>query len=285
MQYLGVISGPGKRSLSPVFQQAALDALQLDLVYEHWPTPPDGLAVRVQTLRSPNVLGANVTIPHKQAIIPLLDETDALAHRVGAVNTVLNQDGRLHGYNTDVEGFLRALREDAAFDPRGRRCVIAGAGGAARAVVVALQEAAASEVTIVNRTLARAEGLLAELNAEGDAWLRALPDTPDAWREALEGAGLLVNCTSLGAAGTPEENDSPVAADLISPDLLVYDLVYVPAETSLLRAAQARSARTLGGLPMLIYQGAASFRIWTDRDPPLDTMFKAAQAALAEAAA
>src|SRR3990172_9596478 len=118
---LGVIGDPGKRSLSPVFQQAAIDALGLDITYERWATPPDGLQTRVEGLRAPAVLGANVTIPHKEAILPMMDALDDVARKVGAVNTVVNRDGKLEGHNTDVEGFLRALRQDAGFEPAGRK--------------------------------------------------------------------------------------------------------------------------------------------------------------------
>src|SRR5205807_3931392 len=117
MKYLCVIAAPGKQSLSPVFQQAALDALQLDIVYEAWPTPPDGLPTRIRGMQSADVLGANVTIPHKEAVIPLLDQLEDTAGRTGAVNTIVNHEGKLSGYNTDVEGFLRALSKDGGFEP------------------------------------------------------------------------------------------------------------------------------------------------------------------------
>lgn len=277
-----MITGPDKPSTSPVFQQAAIDALGLDLRYERWPTPPEGLATRVTGLRSPVVLGANVTIPHKEAVMPLLDALDDLVQKIGAVNTVLNDGGRLKGYNTDAEGFLRALRDDAGFSPRGSQAVVAGAGGAARAVVVALAEAGAASVTIVNRTPERAERLLADVRPlSGDTALAALPAGDESWAKAASAADLLINCTSLGSAGA--ERETPVPADVIRPDMLVFDLVYRPAETRLLREARARGARTLGGLPMLIYQGAASFKIWTGRDAPVGVMFDAARKALGAA--
>jgi shikimate dehydrogenase len=280
--YLGVIAEPGKQSLSPVFQQAALDHLKLGHVYQLWPTPPDGLATRVKGLRAPTVLGANVTIPHKEAILPLLDETDDLSRRTGAVNTVLNNGGRLHGHNTDVAGFLRALREEARFDPWGKRAVIAGAGGAARAVAVALIDAEAASVTIVNRSLDRARRLVNDLRrTAGRTALDALPAEPEAWQSAARSCDLLVNCTSVGTAGTPEEKESPVPLDLLHREMLVYDLVYRPATTMLMAAARERGAATIGGLPMLIYQGAESFRIWTGQEAPVDVMFAAAREALA----
>lgn len=287
MMYLGVIGDPGKPSLSPVFQQAAIDALGLDITYERWATPPDGLGTRITSLRAPHVLGANVTIPHKQAVIPMLDEVDHLADRVGAVNTIANHEGRLHGRNTDVEGFLRALREDAEFDPEGKRAVIAGAGGAARAVVVGLVSAGARSVVVINRTYPRASRLVEELGPlSGETELHALPDIFPSWAESMSRADVLVNCTPAGqaaagdAAEVATEEESPVPFDQIRPGILVYDLVYVPAVTPLMKAASAAGARVLGGLPMLIYQGAASFKIWTGREAPVDIMFEAARKAL-----
>ena len=284
MQYAGVISAVGKKSLSPVFQQAAFDHLDIAVKYEHWPTSPDGLVTRVTGLQAPTVLGANVTIPHKEACVPLMDEVHPLVRKVGALNTIHNDEGVLRGYNTDVEGFLRGLAE-AGFDAAGCRAVIAGAGGAARAVVVALAEAGAARVTVVNRTTERAEKLVADLSSlAGGTTLEAAPDYRETWERVAE-ADLLVNCTSLGTAGTPEEDRSPMPPDLIRSQTLVYDLVYRPAQTPLLRDARAAGARTMGGLPMLIYQGAASFKIWTGKDAPIDVMFEAAGKALAAEAA
>ncbi len=283
MMYVGVIGDPGKRSLSPVFQQAAIDALGLDITYERWATPPGGLTTRIEGLRAPSVLGANVTIPHKQSVIPMLDELDGLARNVGAVNTILNREGQLHGYNTDVEGFLRGLRDDAGFDPAGKKALVAGAGGAARAVVVALAGAGARSVVVINRTFPRASRLVEELAPlAGETELHALPDIYPSWAEAMGRADLLVNCTPAGqaTAGDAAEEESPVPFDEIRPGILVYDLVYVPAETPLIKAAKAAGATALGGLPMLIYQGAASLKIWTGREAPVDIMLKAARDAL-----
>jgi shikimate dehydrogenase len=284
LKYLGVVGYPLERSLSPVFQQAALDHLRLEIVYEAWATPEDGLETRVTTLRSPTVLGANVTIPHKETVIPLLDEVDSLASRVGAVNTIVNRDGKLHGHNTDVAGFIRALREDGGFEPEGKRVVVAGAGGAARAVVAGLLEARVASVSVINRTLSRANRLVEDVreSAEGSE-LRALPEMYASWAAVTGSCELLINCTSAGAAGF--EGESPVPVDLIRPVMLVYDLIYHPAETPLMAAARKRGARVLGGLPMLVYQGAASFEMWTGQEAPLDVMLEAANGALKAGAA
>jgi len=280
VKYLGVIGYPLEQSLSPVFQQAALDHLGLDIVYEPWPTTADGLATRLTGLRAPAVVGANVTIPHKQAVIPLLDELDYIAEKVGAVNTIVNLEGRLLGANTDVAGFLGALRFEAGFDAADRRAVVAGAGGAARAVVVALCEVGAKAVTVINRTDSRAAELVADLlPGAGTTKLNALPDDGGSWAAALAECDLLVNCTSVGSAETGEK-DSPVPEGHLRSNMLVYDLIYRPSETPLMRSARARGCRVLGGLPMLVYQGAASFEIWTGREAPIDIMTNAAREAL-----
>jgi len=285
MKYAGVISGADRKSLSPVFQQAAFDALGLDIVYEAWATPAEGLETRMSTLRSPLVLGANVTIPHKEAIIPLLDRMDALAERVGAVNTVVNREGALSGHNTDVDGFLRALKEDGAMDPAGKRVLVAGAGGAARAVVVALAGAGASAITVINRTFSRASRLVDSLSDQaGDTELSALPDIYPSWAASSVRCDLLVNCTPAGSASTPgAEGDSGIPVDILHSGMLVCDLVYLPAETTLMTEAVSRGARALGGLSMLIYQGAASFRLWTGQEAPVTVMFDAAREALGDA--
>ncbi|HUF53932.1 MAG TPA: shikimate dehydrogenase [Dehalococcoidia bacterium] len=281
MQYAGVISAPGKKSLSKVFQQAAFDHLDLAVKYEHWETPADGLETRVTGLRAPSVLGANVTIPYKERCVPLMDILDPLVAKVSALNTIHNVEGVLHGYNTDVAGFLGGLR-DARYEAGGCHAAVAGAGGAARAIVVALTEHGAAAVTVLNRTLERAQRLVTDVREHcGNTELRAMADTRQAWEEASSEAGLLVNCTSLGVAGTPDEERSPVPSDLIRPQMLIYDLVYRPADTRLLRDARAAGAQTMGGLPMLIYQGAASFEIWTGEKAPIDVMRGALEAALA----
>jgi shikimate dehydrogenase len=282
MTYLGVIGHPLKKSLSPVFQQAALDHLNLGIMYEAWSTAPDGLKTRVIGLRAPAIVGANVTIPHKETIVGMLDEVDDLVRTVGAVNTIVNDDGKLRGYNTDVEGAVEALRRDADFDPAGKRVVVAGAGGAARAMVVSLLRAEAASIVVINRTFSRATKLVEDLEVfSNGASLKALPDIYVSWTSAAMGCDLVVNCTSAGSTGTGEESESPVPAEAIHAGALVYDIIYRPFETTLMRTAKERGARVLGGLPMLIYQGAASFKLWTGRDAPVDVMFEAARAALA----
>ncbi len=281
MNSVGVLGYPLRHSISPAFQQAAFDHFGLEVRYEVWETLPDRLAQGLDRLRAVDCLGANVTIPYKETVVAYLNELDAVARRVGAVNTIVRRGDRLHGHNTDVEGFLRALREDGGFEPARCRALLVGAGGAARAVVVALVEGGAASVTIINRTFSRAVRLVDELQSiAGGTRLVALPDTDASWANSGVGCQLLVNCTSVGLAGTSEEGRSPVPVDAIPADALVFDLLYRPRETTLMAAARRRGADVLGGLSMLVYQGAASFRMWTDCEPPVDVMLAAADRAL-----
>lgn len=283
---VGVIGYPLGHSLSPVFQQAALDALGIPARYERWETPPEALGERVSSLRGPEYLGANVTVPYKEQVIPMLDELDEVAAQARAVNTIVNRDGRLLGYNTDVPGFLRALREGAGFEPRRCIALVLGAGGAARAVVLALLRSQAAWVFVTNRTYHRAFRLVEELRPLTQrTHLVSIPMTYAALQQASIGWNLVVNCTTLGMPGTLDANKSPLPAELVPDGCLVFDLVYGPEPTPLLRDAQARGARTLDGLLMLVYQGAESFRLWTGQEPPWDVMFQSAKQALALAAA
>ncbi len=268
---VGIIGHPVGHSLSPAFQQAAFSHSGLDVVYERWETPLTSLPDRVASLRAPEVLGANVTVPHKEHVIPLLDEVGGLAARAGAVNTIVNREGRLFGFNTDGPGFIAALRNEAAFEPAGRSFLLLGAGGAARGIALALLEARAT-VDIWNRTPGRAVALARDLGAPA----RALADPPH-----LASYDCVVNCTTVGMEGGPDPRGLPCPLETAGPALLVVDIVYTPRETPLLRRAAARGLRTLGGLPMLIYQGALAFELWTGIPAPVDVMFRAAENELA----
>ena len=278
---LGIIGHPIGHSISPRFQQAGLDHLAVGHRYLPYDVPPDLIADFVASLRGESALGINVTVPHKEAVMPFLDEIDEWAAEAGAVNTIVNRAGRLVGYNTDGYGFLRALRESAGLDPAGKRALILGAGGSARGVVQALLRAGVAELVIANRTLERAEAL-AELAAN-----RGVPAQPvqlDALQtgDAPEGTELIVNCTSLGMHHGPDEDASPLPASQIPPSSLVYDLVYNPMLTPLLREAHSVQAPTLGGISMLVYQGAASFELWLERPAPVSVMMDAAMSAMRE---
>ena len=278
---LGIIGYPIRHSISPIFQQAALDYHKIGAVYQAWGVAPEGLAAFMEELRSPNALGINVTVPYKEAVIGYLDHVDDWARSAGAVNTIVNLGGRLLGYNTDGLGFLRALKEIGNFDPAGCRALLLGAGGSAKGVALALAGAGASHLTIANRTLSRAEelaGLVRTHNLRADA---IAIDPPDgALAAASYDADLIINCTTLGMLHGQGEAETPLSKERISAKALVYDLVYNPPETPLLREAALAGAASLGGLHMLVYQGAASFELWTGKEAPIDIMWKAAEAAL-----
>lgn len=281
MKRIGLIGQGLKHSISVVFQQAAVDHHGLDVRYETWDTQADELKARMEALRRDDCLGANVTIPFKEAVIPYLDELDEGARRIGAVNTIVRREGRLAGYNTDREGFARAL-DEAGFAPRGAQAVVLGAGGAGRAVAVALVEAQAGTIFVADAVPNRADTLT------GDLKRLTAPGTTITWcywgdgafLRALADCRLLVNCTPVGMKHSDTEGQSPIDAELIPSDCLAFDLVYNPPETPFLAAARSRGARTMSGLRMLVRQGAASFRLWTDLEPPVELMLEAAERAL-----
>jgi len=281
---IGLIGYPLAHSISPAFQQAALDHLRIDARYELWETAQDALGERVAAMRGADCLGANVTVPYKELVIPLLDEIDPLASRIGAVNTIVNRDGRLCGYNTDMTGFARALREEGGFDPSGAHVVLLGAGGAGRAVTMALVQGKAASVAITDVLPERARSLAEDLGGQGETVLRNVAATKEDLASAVAACQLLVNCTPIGMRHSKQEHDLPIAAELIPARALVFDIIYNPLETRLLAEAKRRGARTLGGLSMLVYQGAASFELWTSVQPPVDVMFEAARKALGPAA-
>jgi shikimate dehydrogenase len=269
---VGLIGDPVAHSLSPAIQQAALDALGVDARYELWPTPADELPARVASLRAPNVLGANVTVPHKRAAMGMVDEVSAIARRAGAVNTIVNRGGRLVGDNTDVPGFVAALGE-ACPDASERPALVLGAGGAARAVVLALAGMGVERIAVANRNPEHAHRLAAELTPIP---VRVVAYDDASLAQEVAAARLLVNATSLG--WHRGETPVPLAAlEVLPPDGLVVDLTY--RATDLLEAAGRRGLATLDGLSMLVHQGARALELWTGRPAPLPTMLAAARCA------
>ena len=203
-EFVGLIGYRLKHSISPQFQQAAFDYLGLDIRYEVWETAKNELPEAVEGIRDVSKLGANVTIPYKEAALPLLDDVDSGARRIGAVNTIVNRGDKLIGYNTDSSGFLRALREDGGFSPRNKRAVLLGAGGVARAVGFALVDAGVKSLVILNRTQARGEALAWDLRVS-DTEVVALSWKDGKTLTALTECDLLVNCTSVGMKDSVSE--------------------------------------------------------------------------------
>lgn len=268
-----LIGHPVEHSLSPVMHNAAFQHLGLDYVYVAFDTPPEGLEEAMRGVRGLGIHGLNVTMPHKVSIIRYLDELDRSAEMTGSVNTVLNRNGKLIGYTTDGLGALNALR-DAGADPLGRKVVILGAGGASRSISFALIEFA-RELVIANRTLERAVSLVNDIRrAFGQVNVRACGLSEGSLEVELKDADILINATPIGMR--PNENDTPVRRGLLHRNLTVFDIVYDPLETRLLREARSIGARTVDGLSMLIHQGAASFEIWTGFKAPIGVMREAA---------
>jgi shikimate dehydrogenase len=273
---VGLIGDPVSHSFSPRFQQAALDALELPVRYELWPTPSTQLLERVRSLCEQDYLGANVTIPHKQAVLPLLDKVDPLASRIGAVNTIVHRDDYLHGYNTDAQGLLQALHEhglgevnkDGNISLKGYTAVLLGAGGAARGAAFALAEAGVSRLLILNRHRERAQLLAADVQQYYDGPVFSLSDPNFLIPHA---SSIIINSTSLGM----HEDASPLPVDVLArfdPDTFVYDMIYNPSQTRLLCQALAIGLRAANGLSMLLHQGALAFTLWTGLPAPLDIM-------------
>jgi len=275
---VGLIGHPVEHSLSPAMHNSAFAALNLNWCYVLLPVLPEQLGEAVAGLRALSFVGANVTVPHKEAVMSHLDHVAPEARAAGAVNTIVVNEGRSIGYNTDWRGFLTALGE-GGFDPQGKRAVVLGAGGAARAVVYALAQAGA-QVTILNRTPARAQALIRDFSLLlPSTSLFALPLTLQTLEERTADAHLLVNTTPVGL--WPEVDQSPWPEDLAFPGhLTVFDLVYNPRQTELLRQARTVGARVIGGLGMLVHQGAAAFELWTGEKAPAETMYEAASETL-----
>lgn len=278
---VALLGYPLGHSISPVFQQVAFDHYQFAIHYELWETPPEQLEQTVNRLREQSHPGANVTIPYKQQVIPMMDDLDELARQIGAVNTIVNQGGQLNGHNTDAAGFLKALQHEGNFDPKGNAAVILGAGGAARAVAFALRKAEARSIAITEKLVPENAIKLADsLNSMGGTQITIIP-----WEEAsltaeIHKSDLLINCTPMGMRHSFEEELSPISSRSIPSGILVYDVVYNPSETAFMREAKQAGAHALGGLSMLVYQGALSFELWTGKEAPVSLMLKAAREAL-----
>ena len=276
---IGVIGHPIGHTKSPVFQQAGLDELGIDETFEAWDVKPEELEAKAATFRAKGFLAGCVTLPHKQAVIPIVDELTEAAEAVGAVNWIFNRDGKLVGHNTDSTGFLRGLKEKAGFDPKGVDAVVFGAGGAARAIVYALKTSGVARLTIANRTVETAQALASEFS-EGRFKPTAIGMSRDELSNYVPYSTLLVNTTSLGMAGGPAELATPVTADMISADAMGYDAVYAPPMTKFLTEVEEAGGTSAGGMTMLVFQGIEGFEMATGKTAPVDTMFSAIEKAL-----
>ena len=274
----GLIGDPIEHSMSPAMHNTAFKNRGLDYVYLPFRVAKARLGEAILGVKALNIRGLNVTIPHKVSVIPLLDELDPLAEKIGAVNTIINNDGVLKGYNTDAHGFLRALLEQD-IEPDGKSIVMLGAGGASRAISFILAERGANLV-ILNRQLELdwAVKLGNSISRTFGRKVKALELNEQNLTPVLRKANILVNTTSVGMR--PNTNETPIPARLLESDLVVFDIVYNPVKTKLLTEAESAGAKAISGLEMLVWQGALAFEMWTGLTAPLEIMRKATIRAL-----
>lgn len=270
----GLFGYPVEHSFSPALHNAAFSFLALDYVYVPFAVPPEELERAVRAIRALNLAGVNVTVPHKEKVLPFLDELTPEAELTGAVNTIVPHKGKLVGYNTDGAGFLRALEEAAGFAPEGKRALLLGAGGAARAVAGALALAGAQEISVANRTSGRAAQLARELNSRTSCRVRAIPLEEQTLGAVVESAQLIVQATPVGMHPA-DEACPPFPFQRLKSGQVVCDLIYNPPLTRFLERAQSAGARVVNGLGMLLYQGALAFELWTGVAAPVEIMRQA----------
>ncbi len=271
-----LIGDPVEHSLSPIMHNTAFRHLGLNYVYLCLRVKAANLRTAVEGIKSLGLVGVNITIPHKVSVMKYLDEVDPTAEDIGAINTVVNREGVLTGYNTDGWGGLNAL-EEAGVVFRGKKVVLLGAGGAARALSFCIAPPADSLV-ILNRTEEKAVDLASSLRRRFGTKIRGGVLHREVLSKELDGADLLINSTSVGMY--PRGEECLVDASLLNSKMTIFDIVYNPRETRLLREAKRVGATTVGGLDMLVHQGALSFQLWTGVTPPIDVMFRAVEKAL-----
>jgi len=268
----GVIGDPIEHSLSPTIHNVAFNHLKLDFVFLAFHVKAADLENAVRGMRGLGIHGLNVTMPHKSTVIGCLDEVDSTVQFLGSANTILNKDGKLSGFNTDGVGALKALQENGV-ELSERKVLLLGAGGAAKAIAFSLAQEV-GELAILNRASEKAKELAETLRRMFNCEVVGSELSPDAIAENLRDSDVLVNATSVGMK--PNLSQSIVAPQWLRSDLTVMDIVYNPVETKLAKDAKAAGAKVISGVEMLIYQGAASFEIWTGRSAPIKVMRKAA---------
>lgn len=260
-----VIGDPVRHSLSPTLMNAAFGAAGLDWTYVALEVAATRLPDALVGVRALGIAGLSVTMPHKESAAACADVLSPTAERLGAVNCLVNADGLLTGHNTDGEGFVRSLEHQFRFQPIGKRCVVFGAGGSARSIVLALADGGASEVVVVNRTIGRAERAAALAGDRGEVV------SLDGIGSDLEDADLIVNATSIGM-GQPTPDDVPFDASVLHQGQILVDIVYKPLETPLIAAARRSGASVANGVAMLAHQAAVQFELWTGVDAPIEVM-------------
>jgi len=266
---VAIFGDPIEHTKSPGMHNSAFAEMGIDAVYVPFHVRPESLGPAVAGLRAMGFMGANITVPHKERVMEFLDEVDDEARKMGAVNTIVNRGGRLTGYNTDGRGFIRSLKEEAGFDPAMKRVFVCGAGGAGRGIGFALAFAGVKRLYFFDVDEPKRDKLVMDINsAAGREVARPSIMDPD----FIRAGDLAVNASPLGMH---EGDPLPMPAASFRPGQVVYDVVYNPAETVLLKAARSAGAKAVNGLGMLLYQGVLAYEIWTGRTPPAEIMRRA----------
>ncbi|RKD23964.1 shikimate dehydrogenase [Ammoniphilus oxalaticus] len=263
----GLFGNPVSQSMSPNMHNAAFQQLGLNFAYMAFAVEHAQLGAAVEAIRALSIRGVNVTIPHKVAVMKFLDEIDAEALDIGAVNTIVNDGGKLIGYNTDGRGYVHSLLEETRVTLSDKRILLVGAGGAARAVGVSLAREGVKQITIANRSIERAVELADDLSRHVQSEPVGLGDVQD-----LRQVDIVINTSSVGMY--PNMGETPLPTDLLHADLLVSDLIYNPLYTELLNQARGIGAKVHNGLGMFVHQGALAFELWTENEAPLELMRK-----------
>ena len=275
----GILGYPVTHSVSPQMHNAAYAKLGLNYCYLPISVKPEDLERVLEGIRILGLAGVNVTIPHKEAVVTHLDEVTKIARLIGAVNVILIQEGRLIGYNTDGPGFIDSLREDAGFDVKGKHVVLLGAGGGAKSVAMMLAQDGVKTLVISDLIYEKAENLCEYINSHFGIAPYACPSKSNELRKLIGSCNLLVNATPVGMH--PKVNECPIEDDYVIPgSAVVYDLVYNPLETKLLKLAKKNGAKAVSGIGMLIRQGALAFSLFTEQEAPVSIMKEAALKAL-----
>lgn len=269
---IGLLGYPVEHSFSPAMQNAAFKKLGLNFVYLAFPVKPGDLPGVLKGFRDAGIAGLNVTVPHKEAVMPYLDQISSGAACAGAVNTVVCDDGRLVGHNTDGAGFLRSLEKEKGLKPENKTFLLLGAGGASRAVAAALALRGAGQIFVANRNFSRAVELAENINRIKEDIVKPITLAGEDLIPFARESDVIINTTSVGMH--PHSDVSPVAdpSSLLRPSQLVCDLIYNPPRTLLLARAEKAGCSTLSGEGMLLYQGCEAFRLWTGKEPPVELM-------------
>ena len=274
---VGVIGDPIKHSCSPQMHNAAFEQLSMDYVYVAFHVKAEALKAAIDGFKALNIVGINVTIPHKQGVIPLIDELSREAELIGAVNTLVFKEDKIEGHNTDARGFIATMKEEGVDAPKGKSVVVLGAGGSARAVVVSLALEGVKKISIANRTTSRAIQLASDISKKTGIEIHGMGLDDKELPEAISESSLLVNTAS---SSLDLEHPLLINEDWLHRQLVVYDIIYNPPETRLMKVAKEKGLKTVGGIGMLVHQGAIAFDLWTGQYPPVDTMRRALMDAL-----